>query len=156
MLSPHDGESPTGIICQSTTKTKDTFVCTESLKCLRAITNGLPAFPKTTGPQLEGFKQHKMSRGTSLSWNLLAQEEISCARWFNSAGTEFPLHSHEQREWLIVYWGSMVLKIDGQAEQRLLPGMCSILEPGVAHSASFLEDCWCLAITVPYTSDWPE
>lgn len=128
----------------------------ERLKRLRAMTETLPSFPTTTGPAVEGFKQHEMECGTSLSWNLLSQDEISCARWFNSAGTKFPLHAHEQREWVIVYSGSMFLRIEGQKERRLLPGMSVVVEPNISHQARFVEDCWYLAIAIPHAPEWPE
>jgi quercetin dioxygenase-like cupin family protein len=96
-----------------------------------------------------------MLRGTSISWNLLNQPEISCARWYNSNGTEYPAHTHEQREWLIVYKGSINVTVDGQDEVRLLPGMSMTIEPNVKHSAQVLEDCWFIAIAVPKSEDWP-
>jgi quercetin dioxygenase-like cupin family protein len=120
------------------------------------MTDCLPHFPETTGPDVDGLKQHVMSKGTSLSWNLLSQDEVSCARWFSSAGTEFPVHTHSQREWLIIYAGSMILKRDGHEDQRLLPGMGVVIEPEVKHAGCFVEDCWYVGITVPRAPEWPE
>lgn len=128
----------------------------DSLSELRAMTETLPAFPPEVVSQgKEHAKIHKMARGTSIAWDLLTQDEISVARWFNSASTIFPEHAHEQREWIICYVGSIMLHIEGAPPKRLLPGMSAVIEPRTRHRASFSEDCWYLAITVPSTKDWP-
>jgi len=136
-------------------KTESADTCCESLRALERMTESLPDMPEQIGPPVPGFAQHAMDAGSSFSWSLLWQDEISCARWFNSNGTVFPRHHHKQREWLIVYRGSMLLRIEDGEEQRLLPGMSAVIEPNVPHSARFIEDCMFLAITVPCSPDWP-
>lgn len=123
---------------------------------LRLLTSALPAFPETISAK-PGFKRHKMSCGNSFSWDLdpEANELAACAKWFNSAGTVFPQHTHDSREWIIVIEGSMFLTIEDGEEQRLLPGMSAIVEPKTPHLARFLEDCLYYAICVPRVSDWP-
>ena len=125
------------------------------LGLLRDLTDKLPAFPQEILPHVHGCKEHKMKCGTCVSWNLLNQDEISCARWFNSAGTIFPEHLHEEREWLIVYKGSMFITI-GYEERRLNVGESIIIEPNTLHSARSLEDCWYLGIAIPKSASWPE
>jgi quercetin dioxygenase-like cupin family protein len=98
-----------------------------------------------------------MACGTSLSWELDsgAGDKAACAKFYNSCGTNFPEHVHEQREWIIIIEGSMLLTVDGGEEKRLLVGMSDVIEPGTPHSAKFLEDCWYYAITVPREPNWP-
>ena len=124
-----------------------------SLQELRELTSQL-SFPPTI-EQHYGVAIHEMSCGTSIAFSLLQQEEVSVAKWFNSSGTHFPEHTHEQREWIIVFIGSMFTKVGDEPEKRILPGQSLIIEPNTVHSARFLEDCWYLAITVPKTEDWP-
>jgi quercetin dioxygenase-like cupin family protein len=112
-------------------------------------------FPKILETN-ENVTIHEMSCGTSIAFGLLQQDEISVARWFNSAFSEFPTHSHTQREWLIIYKGSMMLTIEDEEEQRLLPGQFVTIPPNTLHKARFLEDCWYLAITIPKTEEWPK
>ncbi len=126
----------------------------ETLERLRALTEALPTF-STTLEEQPGFKMHACECGDCMSWNLLSQDEISCARFYNSVGS-FQMHAHEQREFLIIYKGSMLITIDGEEEQRLLPGMSCTIDAKVPHRARFLENCWYLAITIPKTDDWPE
>lgn len=124
---------------------------------IRKLTRTLPKFPPLISNQdIPGFKEHKMECGTSLSWKLLNQPEISAARWFNSSGTEFPAHTHAQQETLVIYIGSMFIQINGQKELQLQTGDTCIIPPNIIHKARFLEDCWYLAITVPSNSDWPK
>jgi len=128
----------------------------DPLRRLKELTPDLPSFPiEANNGQIDGCKIHKMICGTSISWNLLSQSEISCAKWYNSNGTEFPEHVHEQREWVVIYKGSMLMTVEGQEEIRLLPGMSMTINPNTKHSARFLEDCWYLAITVPKSEDFP-
>ena len=72
----------------------------EPLERLRELTPILPKFPGAVAVDV-GFKQHAMDCGTSFSWDLLSLPKISVAKWFNSSGTRFPEHAHDQREWLI-------------------------------------------------------
>jgi quercetin dioxygenase-like cupin family protein len=74
---------------------------------------------------------------------------------FNSKSSEFPQHKHAEREWLIVYEGKMIIKI-GDLEEELDPGESVMLDPGTPHSATFPEDTWYLAITIPSSPDWPK
>lgn len=125
----------------------------ESLNRLRVLTQQLSAFPPTV-EEKDSFKEHQMINGTSFSWDLLNREELSCAHWFNSQGCIFPEHSHEGREWMIVFKGSVVLMV-GDTEERLLSGQSKIIEPNIKHSAVFVEDCHYLAVVIPKTNDWP-
>lgn len=124
------------------------------MQALRELTPTLVPFPEVI-EECKGVSFHAMECGTSIAFALLQQPEISVARWFNSSGTQFPTHSHQQREWLIVYSGSMFLAIDGEEEKRLLPGQSVTIEPGVLHQSRFLEDTWYLAITIPQSPEWP-
>lgn len=125
-----------------------------SLDELRRLTANLPPFPSAIERQ-PGFTRHKMSCGESMSFPLWNDDGISCARWFNSSGSVFPAHAHDQREFIIVVNGSMLFAREGEEESRYLPGQCAIIEPRVVHSARFLEDTWYLAVTVPACTDWP-
>ena len=126
-----------------------------NLAMLRHLTDRLPPFPEASVEE-PGFKIHEVPCGTSLSWDLMTVPEIiSVARWFNSYSTEFPVHAHDAREWIIVYQGSMYITIEGEEKKRLLVGQSVVIDPGVKHFARFPEDCWCLAITIPQSKDWP-
>jgi len=130
-----------------------------SMKRLRELTEHLPSFPTEIGPEMPGWKEHKMLQGTSLAQNVLNIPQISAARWFNSKGSEFPFHHHAQKEWIIVISGSLTLVIsrlnEDDEEKRLEWGDFAFLEPETIHKVVFDEDCWYLAITIPRSADWP-
>lgn len=125
------------------------------LENLKVLTKQLPSFPPAIS-ETPGFKEHEMICGTSFCWDLLDRKELSCAHWFNSLGSEFPTHFHNERKWLIVFKGSMILTIEGKQEERLLVGQWKVIEPNVKHSIRFMEDCHYLAIVIPKTKDWPQ
>ena len=125
-----------------------------NLEVLRKLTPRVSSFPKELG-ESRVYSKHRMACGTSLASKILEQKEILACDWFNSNGTSFPTHSHDEREILIVYLGSMLLRIaDEEEERRLLPGHVVVIEPKTEHTARFLEDCWYLAITIPAATDW--
>ena len=102
------------------------------------------------------IRQNAMARGTSLSFGLLNEPAISCAKVFASKGSCSPLHSHAETEFFLVYEGMMVVFMDG-LELVLHAGECLSIHPGVEHSAEFPDsECWLLAITIPQTTGWPD
>lgn len=127
---------------------------TTTLQELESLTMCLPEFPESI-MEHPGFKEHQMDCGYSFSWALMDRPEISVANWFNSAGTSFPQHTHTQREWLIVYIGSMYLTVDGGEEIRYGPGHSVLIPPNTVHEARFLEDTFYVAICMPRNKDWP-
>ena len=124
-----------------------------SLEALERITPTLPTFPPAID-EGSGFKEHKMICGHSFSWCLDSRPEGSCARWFNTSGTDFPEHVHIEREWIIIIKGSMELTTS-EGIQELGVGDWWVLEPNELHGARFLEDCFYYAITIPRSPDWP-
>ncbi len=96
-----------------------------------------------------------MDKGTSLMFGLLNEPSISCAKQFVSKGSIFPQHTHNQKEFLIVYEGEMLLEMEGN-QYVLGIGGCIYINPGVEHGATFSSDCWFIAITIPQTEGWPQ
>ncbi len=125
----------------------------KALKRLREITEALD-FPPTL-KEGSGVKIHKMEEGDSKAHSLLSHSNISVARWWNSKGTRFPTHTHNQREWLIVYEGEMSICIDGK-EITIGAGEYVFIGPDTPHSAFFPKDTFYVAITIPMSPDWPK
>ena len=126
----------------------------ENLERLKAITGMLPRFPSVCSEN-RGCIEHKMARGTAMMFPLLKTDETFVAYNFASKGTDFPRHAHGQREWLIVYIGTMALEING-GTKVLKAGDYVCLEPDVPHRASFITDCWYHCVTVPGSPEWPD
>lgn len=110
-------------------------------------------FPEASSSP-DRFHRYKVSQGTCFSWNPFPHEYASCDQFFGSQGTLFDEHTHEEKEFLIVYRGRIEIKI-GSGDCLLLGvGDHVVIEPGVPHQVCFLEDCELYAITIPKTSDW--
>lgn len=144
---------------QNRGKTIATLLDDTGLRALEEYMLSLPvqpsSFPPVIGTGLGGYmKEHSVAGGTSLCWSLLDLPGVSVAKWFASSGSSFPLHAHDQTEWLAVYQGSMIFTA-GEKETVLLPGSCVRVLPGVSHMKRFTEDCFFLAVTVPRCPDWP-
>jgi quercetin dioxygenase-like cupin family protein len=156
----------------------------EDLKALRELTPRLKIpYPPVSGQG--SLREIVVEEGSCFCTpfpDLAAEPGASCAKFFNSKG-KFPLHNHEQREWLIIFEGSMVAYLDREKELAILKarrealdrrieqieaengqmtgielksGQSIVIEPGVEHYSIFPEDCRTLAVTVPATKDWPE
>ena len=111
-------------------------------------------FPPIIGVKDDGVVQiHEMTCGTSMSWGLLQQKEISVSKWFHAAGTEFPEHSHTQKEWVIVFSGTLIVHTE-EGSKELKAGDFVFIEPEVMHSASAPEDVWYLAVAIPKIAGW--
>jgi len=121
---------------------------------LRNLTEKLSFSSKET--YSPSIRQNTMIKGTSLSFGLLNEPAISCAKVFMSAGSMSPLHAHDETEMFLVYKGIMEVTVAEQVH-ILNVGDCLEIDPGVEHEVLIPEgDCWLLAITIPQTTGWPQ
>jgi quercetin dioxygenase-like cupin family protein len=129
----------------------------DSFEELKKLTCDLPAIPKLTDymkEKQEGFIEYDVENGTSLSHSLLSQKEISVAKTFISSGGKFPEHNHDEREFILIFVGSIVVYTD-EIRSILKTGDCMIFEPTIPHRVTALEDTWFIAMTIPYSKDFP-
>lgn len=126
----------------------------QRLQKLRSLTESLPNFERLVKSRKPGYIEMDMEEGHGFGFNLLNQDEISVARWFNSSGTVFQKHAHPEREWIIVYEGSINVVYEDKVKSFGVGEYC-YHGPNVLHGATFDEDCWYLAITIPSSEDWP-
>lgn len=99
---------------------------------------------------------YKLEGGTCISYGLFSSSEISVARTFVSAGALFPEHQHDEKEFALIFSGSAMVSIGNGEEFHVGPGECIVLEPNVPHISRALEDTWFIAITIPYSKDYPD
>lgn len=134
----------------------------DTLERLRDLTDKLPAVPKlgdlvfALGGNARTPIEHKLKLpgGFYKSYCLFSSPEISVARSFVSSGAEFPEHLHDEKEYGLIYAGKVMVRSQGE-ERILLPGDCIIYEAGVSHYGKALEDTWFIAITIPFSKDYP-
>lgn len=140
-----------------------------NLQKLRSLTTSLAPFPPVlmpgceSGPMLTGsddractgYTEYKMKEGECFAWFIhRSGNDIAIHRWFNSKGTHFPEHTHQEKEWVIVYKGSMELTVNG-INRTLKAGDSYYAEPYTIHSAYFNEDCRYITITIPSSKEFP-
>lgn len=109
-------------------------------------------YPPVLASAREAY-QVLVPEGRCYYWNPQPHGEATCSQFLNTPG-RFSVHSHDQREWLIIYHGSMLLTVGDEPERRLGVGDHAVIDPGVSHLARFDEACEYYAITVPATRDW--
>lgn len=129
----------------------------DSLDKLRQLTNDLPSIPKLGDFKLEHekFTEYIMPIGTCISRSLLSQKEISVAKTFISSGGEFPKHNHPEKEYIVMFSGSMIVYY-GDERKTMQTGDCIVFERGVPHRVRALEDVWLISVTIPYSKDYPD
>ena len=128
----------------------------KNIQKLKELTPNLPAFPSMI--QGDGdFLKYELETGTTFAWNLLREDNlVSVARSFASNGTVFPMHKHGQKEWIICYSGHIVFTTE-EGEKIVLKAGDSVFFPHEAiHGAKYLEDSWCIAVTVPDSPELPK
>lgn len=121
----------------------------EYLKTLKKLTEDLPPFPTKLNS-----RKYEMEKGECLGWHLYDNPLIGVHRWFNSKGTIFPQHAHEEEEWFFIYSGEMHLKTERE-EVILKEKEWWYNETGLKHGAFFPIDTYYLTITMPPNKEFP-
>jgi quercetin dioxygenase-like cupin family protein len=125
----------------------------ENIKKLRELTPLLD-FSNLISVKSTPFIKLNMIEGESFMIGLHKEKDVAVAREFASMGTKFPEHKHEEIEYLIVYKGQVIIRVDDN-DLILEKGDLLKLEPNQTHKAYFPEDTWFLAITIPASKNWP-
>lgn len=131
----------------------------DTISILRHLTLNLPPVP-TLGEfkHASGYTDYTVYEiigGVCRSYVLFSSPEISVARTFVSAGGEFPEHLHEETEYALIFSGSAQVRVGGE-EKIVGVGDYIVYDPKTPHWAKALEDTWFIAMTIPYSKDYPE
>lgn len=126
---------------------------------LRELTDSLPRFPEPMEPvdieSSNGYREYKMTEGSCFSWFIhRSGNDIAIHRWFCSKGTIFPEHTHQEKEWIIIYSGTMVIQKGGE-EIILHKGDSIVNDPLIPHSSTYPEDCKFITIMIPPSEEFP-
>jgi len=123
-----------------------------NLMRLAEITESLPSWQPKDG--MGTCMQIGTKRGTSLIWGLLKESGIAVANTFFSKGSVLEEHSHDQKEYLIIYKGRAVITVEG-VDTILTVGDSIVFEIGQTHSQVCEEDTWLIAVTIPESEVFP-
>ena len=127
----------------------------ESLTKLKLMTEGMaPSLGAFAGGQPDVI-EYEMEKGTAIAFGLWKQKDVAVSRTFFSGDSIFPEHSHNEKEFIIVYEGQMNVTVEGKII-TLTPGDLVTICPGQAHSAEAVVDTRIIAVTVPAAEGFPE
>ncbi len=98
---------------------------------------------------------YKMKKGMAVSWGLYNEDGVSVARTKFAANSEFPEHSHDEKEFLSVYEGELHLFVEGK-EHVLGVGDSYVICPGQSHYATNDVLTKFIVHTIPATVGFPE
>lgn len=91
-------------------------------------------------------------------WN--TGKRVSVVRSVVPAGVTFPIHTHDETEFIICFdgLGTCTLINDGPSEMlhSLSPGKCIKILPGQKHRITAFKDLWVIAITIPASPGFGE
>lgn len=122
---------------------------------LKELTSSLSNFPEPIEGTNNGYREYKMDKGNCFAWYIhRSGDDIAIHRWFNSKGSKFPAHQHKEKEWLIVYKGTIIVHKNNKYN-KVSVGEMIYNAPCEEHSASFPEDCKYITIMMPPAKEFP-
>lgn len=127
-----------------------------SLKKLKELTGKLLLSDMEKTKNARSHKiEYDIKNGKGITWGIYKTEAISVLRFYSTKGSTFPLHFHVEKEYSLIYQGSIRLftKDNSMIKKK---GDFWIVEPNVEHGCEVLEDCWIVSMTIPGSLDWPE
>jgi quercetin dioxygenase-like cupin family protein len=130
-------------------------VINENLEILKGLTERLVDLKDISIKYSPDYSELKMIDGVGLGFNLFKCKDIAVSRWFFSSGSVLANHTHQEKEWVIVYNGEMTIYYDNNICNTIGNGESCIIEPNTNHSCVFTKNTWCIGITYPATDGYP-
>ena len=114
-----------------------------SLEELKKLTSGLPSLLSSS----DSYREWKTNNGSAFSWVLhRVGDDLLVQRWFMSKGCHWENHVHTGYECFYTYEGKWELEVDGRIIVNTADSV-AFVEPGMVHSARFIEDTKSIVIT---------
>jgi len=111
------------------------------------------------------FIEYLVEDGSTFGFGLFKEDEVAVQRAFFSKGTIFPLHQHNEHEYVMVYRGKLKIMCEGdsknvycikdsKAADFICPidlgiGDCVYFPSNTIHGQTALKDTWAILITIP-------
>jgi len=108
-----------------------------------------------------GVLEMKAKKGFGFLFHLLHEDNIAVARGVFSKESEYEMHIHQEKEWILIYEGEMKVTLSPINEKNeethiLKEGDMLFIEPERTHYSSALENCEFIAITMPASKGFPD
>jgi quercetin dioxygenase-like cupin family protein len=126
----------------------------------------------------ENTISYAVKDGDCFGIGLFNDTQVAVQRSYMSKGATFPNHNHREREYIVVYSGSVRFAVEPKAlfmksdksgtqilgrdynsapiEVVLNVGDAIAFPAGVSHAVEALEDTWMIAITIPAAEGFPD
>ena len=91
----------------------------------------------------------------SIGFCLYKNDRVAVQRCYLPKGCSFPVHQHDEKEWLIVFSG----EIHATYEDRVVimfPGQSVYFENHQVHGVYAKENSWVLGVTIPAAEGYPD
>jgi quercetin dioxygenase-like cupin family protein len=121
---------------------------------LKAKTEQLPDLASLVLSVNNGVIEYDAAEGTILGFPLFHTPKVAVQRHFLSSGTVFGNHTHEQREWLLVYDGELKVQVEDK-EERLSVAECVFVDAAQEHSLEAIRDTWLICVSIPAAEGYP-
>lgn len=131
----------------------------DGLEELRALTAQIPQWQEYSkvapGSVMVELEQAGI---TCLLWGVVAPENnaVRVMRALCPAGFVAPMHQHKSDEWLIVYKGRMLIRMENKPDYQIGPGQSVHFAPGVAHETEMMEETRFIGVTIPGNAGYPD
>lgn len=128
----------------------------DRLARLRELTETVTPYSTLFGSPVKGIVPLKVNGGKAHAVGLLKRPEVGVLDVHYESGTEFPSHTHDEEEYVVVYSGNFYLDVAGVVVRLETNDMFRI-GGGVVHKA-WTQDSSCgqIVITVPANASWPD
>lgn len=132
----------------------------EDLDALRELTERIKQFPPVTkieiGEEEQPICRYRLTSGETKAFNIfLGEEKICVDHWEAKVGSEFPWHTHNEKEWIIAYEGSGKVFYRNGDEADIIAGQCVFHDAMIEHRAEVYEDLRFVTIMIPASPDYP-
>ena len=134
------------------------------IKKLEKIVPKLNDFVSINSPNVE----YNLEKGTAIGFNVYNIPEIAVQRVFMSKGSIFPLHTHKENEYVLIYKGCIKVHIKSGVIHANVGGKSTqdkdmilkvadgfFVPPETPHSGEALEDTWMMSTTIPAGCGYP-
>ena len=123
----------------------------KSLEALEHLTPRLS--PPVTGSH--GAQYYEITAGRAKTVGLLKRPELAVAWTTSPPGGKWEEHSHDAKEWVIVWKGNGTFYMNGEP-MKLGPSDSLMIEPGIPHSFESHTEVEMIAIIIPTDESWPD
>lgn len=127
---------------------------TDYLERLESLLEHPPVLEDLVASMAERFVEYTVERGFAVGHGVLHDNDCAILKLFISAGTVFPVHIHNEYEYIIIVDGEGDYTIDGDTKP-FKPLDCVVLKPGQLHTWYYRTNTRQICITIPASKGFP-